>query len=102
VVTNAMRILASITASWRHHTAGNSISDSRPLLYLKLLTHRVSDPPQICVDSGPNPPIRSPSATPQLPDLGSTVVAIQNESYRLKDKRRAGLLKAAAAGHGKP
>jgi hypothetical protein len=29
----------------------------------------------------------------------STVVAIQGESYRLKDKRRAGVLKAPAAGH---
>jgi len=32
----------------------------------------------------------------------STVVAIQGESYRLKDKRRAGLLKAAAAGQSMP
>ena len=32
----------------------------------------------------------------------STVVAIQGESYRLKDKRRAGLLKAPAAGQSMP
>jgi hypothetical protein len=32
----------------------------------------------------------------------STVVAIQGESYRLKDKRRAGLLKAPAPGHSMP
>jgi DNA replication protein DnaC len=32
----------------------------------------------------------------------STVVAIQGESYRLKDKRRAGLLKATAAGQRAP
>jgi IstB-like ATP binding protein len=32
----------------------------------------------------------------------STVVAIQGESYRLRDKRRAGLLKAPAVGHSMP
>jgi hypothetical protein len=32
----------------------------------------------------------------------STVVAIQGESYRLKDKRRAGVLKAPAPGHSMP
>src|SRR6201995_6206012 len=32
----------------------------------------------------------------------STVVAIQGESYRLKDKRRAGLLKAATVGQSMP
>ena len=32
----------------------------------------------------------------------STVVAIQGESYRLKDKRRAGLLKAPAPGQSMP
>jgi hypothetical protein len=32
----------------------------------------------------------------------STVVAIQGESYRLKDKRRAGVLKAPAIGHSTP
>jgi len=32
----------------------------------------------------------------------STVVAIQGESYRLKDKRRAGVLKAPAVGQSMP
>ena len=32
----------------------------------------------------------------------STVVAIQGESYRLKDKRRAGVLKAPAIGRSMP
>jgi DNA replication protein DnaC len=32
----------------------------------------------------------------------STVVAIEGESYRLKDKRRAGSLKATAAGQSMP
>src|SRR5438132_9574845 len=32
----------------------------------------------------------------------STVVSIQGESYRLKDKRRAGLLKAPTGAHGAP
>jgi DNA replication protein DnaC len=32
----------------------------------------------------------------------STVVAIQGESYRLKDKRRAGVLKAPVVGQSMP
>src|SRR5215469_1210298 len=35
-------------------TAGKSLGDRRPLLYLRLLTHRVSDPlAQICFHSSP-------------------------------------------------